>query len=215
MREQMEDRIREIHSKVEYMSRLSAGSIGQAMEAFVRQDARIAKQILDQDPEINKLEKEIENLCITLAATQSPLASDLRQMVSIIKIVTDLERVGDYSCNIAEVVISLGKYELVKPLERLPIMEKKVREMLEASLRAYFQHDIELAYATARKDDEVDALYEEIYRELLHLIKIRENQEDQIIGLILVGRYLERIADHATNICERVILMMTGENVKL
>lgn len=215
MREQMEDRIREIHSKVEYMSRLSAGSIGQAMEAFVKQDARIAKQILAQDPEINRLEKDIENLCITLAATQSPLASDLRQMVSIIKIVTDLERIGDYSCNIAEVVLDLGKYELVKPLERLPLMERKVREMLDSSLRAYFQQNVELAYETARRDDEVDLLYEEIYRDLLRLIKERENLEDQIIGLILVGRYLERIADHATNICERVILMKTGENVKL
>jgi phosphate transport system protein len=215
MREQMEDRIREIHRKVEYMSRLSAGSIGQAMEAFVKQDARIAKQILAQDPEINRLEKDIENLCITLAATQSPLASDLRQMVSIIKIVTDLERIGDYSCNIAEVVIGLGKYELVKPLERLPLMERTVREMLNSSLMAYFQQNIELAYETARRDDEVDLLYEEIYRDLLFLIKERENLEDQIIGLILVGRYLERIADHATNICERVILMKTGENVKL
>lgn len=215
MREQMEDRIREIHRKVEYMSRLSAGSIGQAMEAFVKQDARIAKQILAQDPEINRLEKDIENLCITLAATQSPLASDLRQMVSIIKIVTDLERIGDYSCNIAEVVIGLGKYELVKPLERLPLMERTVREMLNSSLMAYFQQNIELAYETARRDDEVDLLYEEIYRDLLLLIKERENLEDQIIGLILVGRYLERIADHATNICERVILMKTGENVKL
>jgi phosphate transport system protein len=173
-----------------------------------------AEEILEKDSEINNLEQEIENLCVTFAATQSPLASDLRHMITILKIVTDLERIGDYSCNIAQVVMELGKYELIKRLEDLPKMEIQTKEMLNKSIEAYFTQDTDLAYEIAQKDEIVDQLYRQVYHDLLHYMKIKSHEENQIIGLILIGRYLERIADHSTNICERVIYMKTGENVK-
>jgi phosphate transport system protein len=214
MREIIDGRLSVIHEKMTRMSKLAIQSIDEAMDAFVNQDVKKAEEILEKDSEINNLEQEIENLCVTFAATQSPLASDLRHMITILKIVTDLERIGDYSCNIAQVVMELGKYELIKRLEDLPKMEIQTKEMLNKSIEAYFTQDTDLAYEIAQKDEIVDQLYRQVYHDLLHYMKIKSHEENQIIGLILIGRYLERIADHSTNICERVIYMKTGENVK-
>jgi phosphate transport system protein len=214
MRENIEHQLSVIHNRMLTMSNLVSKSIDNAMEAFVKQDAKLATDILANDIKINRLEQEIEELCVTLAATQCPLGSDLRHMVTILKIVTDLERVGDYSCNIAEVAIEMGKYKLIKPLVDLPILHEKANIMLKNSLKAYFDKDIDLAYATAKLDEEVDELYRAIYHELLSYMKTKSDEENQIIGLILIGRYIERIADHATNICERVIFMETGKSVK-
>jgi phosphate transport system protein len=214
MREMMIEKTGEIHNEIKKMSELASKSIEKAMKAFIDQDEEMARDVIAKDKEINSCEQDIENLCVTFAATQSPVASDLRRFMTVLRVVTDLERVGDYSCNIAQIVIDLGKYDFIKPIVDLKIMEGKVKDMLRDSLRAYFDQDVSLAYETAKKDEDVDDLYEKMYRELLSYMKTTDNAEDQIIGLILVGRYLERIADHATNICERLIFMETGNSVK-
>ncbi|SHF09152.1 phosphate signaling complex protein PhoU [Alkalibacter saccharofermentans] len=214
MRDMMIEKTEEIHRKIREMSELSSKSIEMAMMAFISQNEKMANDVIMKDKVINAYEQEIENLCVTFAATQSPVASDLRRFMTVLRVVVDLERIGDYSCNIAQIVMDLGKYGLIKPIEDLKIMESRVKEMLDDSLKAYFNQDVELAFATAEKDEVIDQLYEKIYRELLSYIKKVDDEEDQIIGLVFVGRYLERIADHATNICERLIYMETGNSVK-
>jgi phosphate transport system protein len=214
MRDMMIEKTEEIHRKIREMSELSSKSIEMAMMAFISQNEKMANDVIMKDKVINAYEQEIENLCVTFAATQSPVASDLRRFMTVLRVVVDLERIGDYSCNIAQIVMDLGKYDLIKPIEDLKKMESRVKVMLDDSLKAYFDQDVDLAFVTAEKDEEIDQLYEKIYRELLSYIKKVDDEEDQIIGLVFVGRYLERIADHATNICERLIYMETGNSVK-
>ncbi|NDL66579.1 phosphate signaling complex protein PhoU [Anaerotalea alkaliphila] len=213
MREILDDRVREIDGRIIRMGEMVLESIDQAMQAFREQDAVLAGKVLENDRLINELDKEIEHLCVTLAATQSPLASDLRHMVSVLQIVTDLERVGDYSCNIAEIVRDLGSYRVKEPAG-LREMEKKVRYMLDSSIKAFLLENEQFAYEIAAKDDVIDELRYRIHRDLLRDLKEREEDEGPIVGLILIIRHLERIADHATNICERLIFMKTGNTVK-
>lgn len=214
MRDTLDIRFQEIEDKLLEMAMLVESNIEKSIDALLNQDSEIAQDIIDSDLRINAYETEIEMLCVTLIALQAPAATDLRRVFSILKIVTDLERVGDHCCNISEVVKSLGQYELVTPLVDLPAMAKKVKKMVFDSITSYIKRDLELAKATASSDDLVDDLYDEIYRDLLRFIGIDKKNDDQVIGLILVGRYFERIADHATNICERLIYLETGKNVK-
>lgn len=214
MRDKLREQLDGINNTVVQMGSKVVESIEQAFEAFANKNFLLAQEVLKGDLEINHLEEEIEDLCVKLTATQSPVASDLRRMITVLKVVTDLERIGDYSCNIAEVVLEMGSGGHPPFIPKLSEMEAAVKGMLNDSMKAYFQKDIELAKATALRDEEVDQLYDEIYRELLLSIKEDMADQDRIIGHILIGRYLERIADHATNICERLIFMQTGERMK-
>jgi phosphate transport system protein len=214
MRDKMIEQINSINDTVIRMSTLVVEGIELSFEAFAQKNMAMAEEVLKRDLHINHLEEEIEDLCVRFAATQSPVARDLRRLITVLKVVTDLERIGDYSCNIAEVVLELGKSSQGLIVPRLIDMENEVKHMLKDSMKAYFDRDIELAKATAERDEIVDELYGEIYRFLLQYNKNETVEEDLIIGHILIGRYLERIADHATNICERLIFMQTGERMK-
>lgn len=214
MRDKLREQLDGINETVVQMGSRVVESIEQAFEAFANKDFHLAEEVLKGDLEINQLEEEIEDMCVKLTATQSPVASDLRKMITVLKVVTDLERIGDYSCNIAEVVLEMGSGGHPPFIPKLSEMEAAVKGMLNDGMKAYFQKDIEMAKATALRDEEVDQLYDEIYRELLLSIKEDQADQDRIIGHILIGRYLERIADHATNICERLIFMQTGERMK-
>lgn len=214
MRDKLKEQLDRINYSVVQMGSRVVESIEQAFEAFSNKNFPLAREVLKGDLEINYLEEEIEDMCVKLTATQSPVASDLRRMITVLKVVTDLERIGDYSCNIAEVVLEMGSGGHLPFIPKLSEMEVVVKGMLNDSMKAYFQKDIELAKATALRDEEVDRLYDEIYRALLLSIKEDMADQDRIIGHILIGRYLERIADHATNICERLIFMQTGERMK-
>ncbi|QSX09000.1 phosphate signaling complex protein PhoU [Alkalibacter rhizosphaerae] len=214
MRDKMQEQIMNINNMVTKMSSMVTEGIEMAFEAFENRDFVLAKEVLKRDLDINVVEEEIEDLCVKFAATQSPVASDLRRLITILKVVTDLERIGDYSCNIAEVVLEMGDTGKGLLVPRLKEMENEVKGMLKDSMAAYFDRNIELAKGTAGRDELVDDLYDDIYRYLLLSIKEEKADEDRIIGHILIGRYLERIADHATNICERLIFMQTGERMK-
>ena len=214
MRETLDKKIEEINQKLMDMTCLVEGNIENSIIALINQDTVLAQDILDKDLIINEQETEIETLCVTAMATQVPVASDLRRIFSIQKIITDLERVGDNCCNIADIVKSLGSYDLIVSIDNLVEMAKKSKKMIFDSMTAFVNSDLELAKATAQMDDEVDQMYEALYRSYLDFIKKDDPNEDQVIGLILAGRYYERVADHATNICERLIYMTTGEIVK-
>ena len=205
MRELLDSRMLNIHEKLLRMSTLVEENIEDAMKALVDQDVELAVEIVEKDLDINVYESEIENLCVSLVATQNPVGSDLRKVFSVLKIVTDLERIGDHAVNIAKVVIDLGKYNVLKPLVDIPKMGDDVKKMVYSSINSFVDEDIQLAKETALCDEAIDKKYYEVYRELVGYLKEPAGDENQIIGLLLVGRYLERIADHSTNICERVI----------
>lgn len=214
MRDKMLEQINGINDQVTRMGSMVLESIEHAFQAFTNKDLALAEDILKKDKLVNQIEEEIEDMCVRFAVTQSPVASDLRRLVTVLKVVTDLERIGDYSCNISNVVLELGQGRQELHVPKLVEMEAKVKVMLDSTLQAYYTRDVELAKNTAKMDEQVDDMYEQIYHDLLLRNKEEAVDQDQIISYILVGRHLERIADHATNICERLIFMQTGEHVK-
>lgn len=182
-----------------------------SIKSLVEQDLELAQEVIELDKRIDELEEKIEKKCINVIATQQPLASDLRKLSAILKIITDLERIGDHAVNIAEVVLDIGDEKLIKPLIDIPKMASITRSMISKSLDAYINDDDQLAKEVAKMDDEVDDLYEGIYHELLDMYSEDKTITKQLTQLLFIGRYLERIADHTTNICERIIYMVTGK----
>jgi phosphate transport system protein len=163
------------------------------------------------DDEIDQLDLEIEQECIMLLALQQPLAKDLRTIASVLKIITDLERMGDNAVNIAEVTLEIGNEPIMKPLVDIPRMADIAREMIKMSLDAFVNEDVALAKKAAERDEEVDSLYETVITDIINIISEKKEFTKQGTKLMFIGRYLERIADHSTNICERTIYMITGE----
>ncbi len=189
-------------------------AIAGAIVALKEKDVERAHQIIREDDAIDQLKETIENQIIHLLATQNPVATDLRRLVSISAIVTDIERMGDHAVNIARSVIKLSEDNYIKPLIDIPKMAKIVCAMVRKSLDAYIAMDVALAKEVAMTDDIVDEMYEMIYMELLYKLKDNPDEMTQVIQLLFVGRFLERIADHATNICERVIYTVNGVREK-
>lgn len=214
MRVTLDAKINELYNMLTKMSNMVETNIEKSLRALINQDVALAQEVIDFDKEINAYETEIEMSCVNVIATQTPLAMDLRRVFSVIKIVTDLERIGDHCVNVSRVVKSLGQYELITPLVVIPDMGERVKKMVHNSILAFVDEEVNLARQTAEEDEIVDEIYGKLYRKLLDYMKGDHDQEDQIIGLLLVGRYFERMADHATNICERLIYLETGENVK-
>ena len=174
-----------------------------------------ARNILAQDDSIDEMEKELEERCVKLIALQQPLASDLRTIHTILKVVTDLERIGDQAINIAELTLRLAGQPLIKPLVDIPTMAEMAGEMLHQALRSFVDRDTALAREVCLADDAVDQLYSRLYDELIELALSAgdRGRSTQAINLLFAARYLERIADHATNIAERVIYMVEGRRV--
>ena len=215
MRNLLDDKLEEAHEMLLIMCSLVEENINMAMKALINQDLDLADKVIDNDELIDLYEENIEDLCIELIATQNPLGSDLRKIFTMQKIISDLERIGDHSENIAEIVKQIGEQELIKPLIDIPKMAKIAIEMVHDCINMYIDGNIELSIETIKRDDEVDKLYEEIYSELIELFNDNKEYKDQIFSLLLIGMNLERIADHATNICERAYYMVEGERVKL
>lgn len=210
-REIFDKKLLEMKHKVLRMGTLVERVVDMSVTSLKEQKMELAEMVNLEDAKIDELDIEIENQCISLIALQQPLARDLRTITSTLKVITDLERMGDNAVNIAKITLELGKNELFKPLIDIPIMSEKVQEMIKLCLDAYVNEDIELAEQVAKMDEQVDELYQKILNDIL--AKIVEGNSDtyQAIKLMFVGRYLERIADHVTNICERIIYMVTGE----
>lgn len=214
MRPKLEVKLTEIDELFLEMGALTEAMLINAMKALETQNVGLAERTIEKDKRVDELEMILEEKCLHTIALQNPLATDLRRISAVMKMITDMERIGDYSEDIAEVVVSLGGNELFKPLEDLPKMGRIVQEMLHSALDAFVRRDVKLAEITARRDDEVDELYMIIYKELLSKIHEDKTYMDQIIALLFIGRYLERIADHVTNLCERVIYSVNGQRVQ-
>lgn len=210
-RENFTQKILDVKNDVLRMGTLVENSISSAITALKSQDLDLAREVCAKDDEINQLELEIERECMMLITLQQPLASDLRAIASALKIITDLERMADNAVNIAELVLEIGDEPFIKSLVDIPRMAEIAQEMIRMSLDAFVNEDADLAEKAARRDEEVDELYETILNDILNIITEKKEFIKQGTKLLFVGRYLERIADHSTNICERTIYMVTGE----
>ncbi len=197
------------------MGSLVENMISSSVESLARQDVKMAEEVITMEKEIDLLEMEIEQKCLKLIATQQPLAKDLRRIAAGFKIITDLERMADYSQDIAKVTIRLSGQPLIKPLIDIPRMSNLAQKMVKDALDAYVKEDVELAYQMCKDDDMVDQIYSQVFRELLTYMMEDPRTISQATYLLFVGRYIERIADHATNIGEQVIYLVTGEKKEL
>lgn len=186
-------------------------AIQNSVAALCQQDVELASQVVDGDDLIDELEVDIEDKCMLLIARQQPLAGDLRMIGTCLKITTDLERMGDHATDIAEIAVRLAKQPLIKPLVDIPVMADLAQKMLHNSLMAYIDLDIVLAEQISLDDDEVDHTYNRLFRELLTYMMEDPSTISQATQLLFVARYLERIADHATNVAEWVVYLVTGQ----
>lgn len=197
------------------MGSMVENALVESIQLLKRQDLEGAQRLVANDRFINQKRFAIEADVLVLIATQQPMAGDLRVLAAILEIVTELERMGDYAKGIARITLMIGKQPLIKPLVDLPRMAEKARDMLHQSLDAFMCRDIELARAIPAQDEEVDALYNQVYRELLTYIMADPHTLDQATHLLWVAHNLERTADRVTNICERVVFMVTGEMAEM
>ena len=202
--------LRELQDEVLALGSMVDRAIERSIEALKRLDQQAARDIIQEDLEINQKRFQIEEQAIELIATQQPLARDLRTIVAVLNIIVELERMGDYAEGIAKIVLLHRDQPLLKPLIDLPRMADKARDMLRRSLDALVERDAEAAKAIAAEDDEVDALYDQVYRELLTYMIQDPRTMDRATWLLWTAHNLERIADRATNICERVVYEVTG-----
>ena len=200
-----------LRSSVVAMSSMVDKAIAKSVEALVLQDVRVAEAVIGGDKAINQQRWGIEEDALLIIATQAPMAGDLRNIAAAIHIVTDLERMADHAAGNARIVIDIAGEPLLKPLVDIPRMAAIAREMLNDSITAYIEQDAEAARACAERDDEVDALYNQIYRELLTYMMADPGTINRATHLLWVAHNLERIGDRATNICERVVFAETGE----
>lgn len=212
-REGLDKNLSDLQQELLRMGSMVEEAIHLSVESLARQDLTLAQQIIDGDDLIDELSTKIEEDCIRLIALQQPVAKDLRVIATILKTVTDLERIADHATNIAEITQRIGTAPLIKPLIDIPKMAKMVEVMVHDSLKAFVDRDIGFARTTCLKDDAIDKLYEDLLNELTGFIQMGGDSERgiQALNLLFAARYLERVGDHATNIGERVIYLVTGK----
>ena len=196
------------------MGEAVSAAISDAVQSLAKQNEEMARKVIANDDIIDKMEIDIEDHCMVLFALQQPLARDLRVIGTGMKIATDLERMGDHAYDIANVTLRIANQPLLKPLVDIPRMAEMAQKMLNDALRAYVNLDTQLAEAVCHADDEVDYLYQQVFRELLTYMFEDPRTISQATQLIFVARYLERVADHATNIAEWIIYLATGQRLR-
>jgi phosphate transport system protein len=214
-RQAFREQIRELLEDLLEMGQMVADSIDSSIQALAKQDQELAQWVIDYDDEINSYQYDIDEKCLVLIATQQPMAGDLRAILSVSNIAAELERIGDYSEGIARLAIKLSGRPLLKPLIDIPRMAEEGRRMLMGSLEAFARQDVEAARQIGEADDVVDALYDQVYRELLVYMMEDPRTITQATYLLWVAHNLERIADRTTNIAERVIFLDSGRIVDL
>ena len=210
-REAYHKALKDVQDDVMKMADMVSKALRDSMEALKHRDFEASKRIIDDDNLINRKRFDIEEKCLLLIATQQPMAVDLRVLAAVINIITDMERIGDHAEGIAKINISIGEEPLVKPLRDLPRMSEIGLSMLDRCMKAFVNRDIEAAKKVCNDDDEVDALYDQTYRELLLIMIENPRTIHGATYLIWAAHNLERIADRVTNIAERVVFMVTGK----
>ncbi|KLV27282.1 phosphate transport system regulatory protein PhoU [Niallia circulans] len=210
VREKFEAGLKELQEKLTELGEFSIQALERSLEALETQNIEMALEIIDDDVKADNLYEEINDFAILLIAKQAPVAIDLRRIIVGIKIATDIERIADFAVNIAKATIRIGNQDLVKPIIHVKKMLEITNEMLRLSLNAYNKEDTKLARKIAEMDDEVDGLNKQAFVELLEISKNKPEYLQQISQLTFVCRYLERAADHTTNIAENIFYLVKG-----
>lgn len=210
-----ENNLKQLKDMLMDMALKSENAIKDSINSLINQDLDKANEILNNDTVIDDLEHEINNKAITLIAKESPVAKDLRRIVVALKISSEVERIADNAVNIAKSTIHIGKEKHIKEIVDIPKMMDLALEMLGDSLKAFLEEDVDLARKCAQKDDKVDEMYGRLVKELMGYIEKYPDHINQITQLAFVCRYIERLADHSTNIAEHVIYLVTGERYDL
>jgi len=203
--------LREVEEDVVSMGDRVAKAIDRSIKALQKRDLTLAHQIIADDAKINEQRFSIEDKCVGLIATQQPMTNDLRIIVAVLSIIVELERIGDYAEGIAKIVVMIGDEAPLKPLIDIPRMGDITLEMINTSLKSFVTRDVELAMKAISLDSVVDGLYDQVFRELLTFMMVDPKTTNRATRLIWVAHNLERAADRATNICERVVFTVTGK----
>ncbi len=213
MRNKFDMQLEQLSEQLIYMGSLCEKAIGNATKALQSGDLELAKRVIREDEEIDQKEKDIERMCLKLLLQQQPVARDLRQISAALKMITDLERIGDQAADIAEIIISAGIPE-VQEEKLISKMAESVCRMMHDSILAYVTKDLELSRKVMLADDDVDGMFDQVKHNLAKIIAKThdnlENQGEKAIDLIMISKYLERVGDHTTNIAEWVEFSITG-----
>lgn len=215
LRKTFENEIQQVKDDVLLLGSMVEQAILNSVDALKKRDIKASERIFAQDREINAKRFQIENKLMVLIATQQPMAHDLRLLASCMEIISELERMGDYAKGIANINIRMGDSPLLKPLIDVPRMARIGVDMLHEALTAFVNEDVETAKSIPVKDDEVDALYNQVYRELMTFVIQDPKTIERANWLLWVAHNLERVADRVTNICERTIFIATGEMAEI
>lgn len=212
MRNRFERQLEDLNSELIEMGGLIEHSIQSAVEALVRNDKAQAKTAISYDNEVDEKEKEIEQLCLKLLLQQQPVAKDLRLISAALKMITDMERIGDQASDISEISMTLPAQSCLKKIDTIVAMAKETIKMVTKSIDAFVNKDLELAHSVIAQDDLVDELFLEVKKEIISLIQSHSEYSEEAADWLMVAKYFERIGDHATNIAEWVIFSITGRH---
>ena len=212
MRNRFDEQLSQLNKEIISMGSMIEQSIETAVDALIHQDVKKAQKAMDGDKEIDHQEKEIENLCLRLLLQQQPVARDLRVISAALKMITDMERIGDHAVDLSEPTVVMAGQPYMKKLEHIEQMAKETMVMLISSLEAYVNKNLEQAREVIEHDDVVDDLFVQVKTELIDLIHQNADNGEQAADLLMAAKYFERIGDHATNIAEWVIFSITGKH---
>lgn len=212
MRDYFNKQLEELNNEITNMGYLIKNAISEAVDAFIELDERQAKKVIAGDTEIDHQEKTIENLCMKLLLKQQPVAGDLRQISAALKMITDMERIGDHAADISEIVVTIAENDHKKHPAHIKIMASETIQMLSDCINAYIDKDLVLAKQVINQDDVVDDLFNKVKEDIVENIKKADKNSDLMADYLMVAKYLERIGDHACNISEWVIYSITGEH---
>jgi phosphate transport system protein len=215
LRQHFEAQMRALQQDVLRMGTYVLEMLDLAMEALIRQDVALCNRVIAMDDAADQMDLTIEQTCLRLLALQQPMARDLRIIGTALKIITDLERIGDYSVDIAKTARRMAREVYFKPVVHIPQMAECAKAVVSEALHAYLDHDLERVSRAIAMDDEVDRYYDQIFTELLEHIEQNPAVYRQAVWFSQINRFLERIADHAVNVAERVYYMETGQFVQL
>lgn len=211
VRYEFEKELNRLHKDIIKMGAFIEESISDMIEALKTQNVELAEHVIKKDDLIDEMERKIERECLIIVARQQPIATDLRDIASILKIVTDLERIADHCEDICEYVIKLAKIEPLKKLDHIPAMAEAVNQMISDTIDAYVRKDLELAKEIIKRDDVIDQHFYDLVDELVDIMEKDSSKARACTNYMFISKYLERMADHATNIAEWIVYFVTGE----
>lgn len=201
-----------LHLDMIRMGGLIEDAIDKSIDALEKRDRDLAARVIENDKQIDDLERVIETQCLRLLLKQQPVAKDLRAISTALKMITDMERIGDHASDIADLMLRFGEEPYIRALEHIPLMAGIASSMVKDSVTAFVKSDVALSHEIMARDDEVDSLFETVKRDIIEILVHLPEQANQCIDFMMIAKYLERIGDHAVNIAEWVVFFVTGEH---